>query len=112
MVIAKTEFSRGHTMKPVFLSVLLLLFPMSALSQDAPVKAATCVACHGVGGAAPILPVYPKLNGQSEAYLVNALKAYRDGQRQGGFAAIMTAQAAALSDEEINELAAYYSEQP
>ena len=56
-----------------------------------------------------IMPVYPNLAGQNAEYLVSALKAYRDKQRQGGMAAIMQMQANNLSDEDIANLAAYYS---
>lgn len=55
------------------------------------------------------MPVYPNLAGQNAEYLVSALKAYRDKQRQGGMAAIMQMQASNLSDEDIANLAAYYS---
>jgi len=55
------------------------------------------------------VPTYPNLAGQNEPYLVSALKAYRDKQRSGGMAAIMQMQAAALTDEDINNIAAYYS---
>lgn len=75
-------------------------------------KATTvCAACHGQNGKAAI-PMYPNLAGQNEAYLVNALKAYRAKERTGGNAPIMQAQAAALSDDEIANLAAYFSSLP
>jgi len=71
-------------------------------------KSAVCAACHGPAGIASI-PTYPNLAGQNEAYLVSALKAYKSKQRNGGMAAVMQAQAAALSDADIANLAAYYS---
>jgi cytochrome c553 len=71
-------------------------------------KAAICAACHGASGVATI-PIYPNLAGQNEPYLVSALKGYRDKQRNGGMAAIMQMQAAALSDQDIDNLAAYFS---
>jgi len=71
-------------------------------------KSAVCSTCHGAEGIA-IMPVYPNLAGQNAEYLVSALKAYRDKQRQGGMAAIMQMQANNLSDEDIANLAAYYS---
>lgn len=74
-------------------------------------KAAVCAACHGQNGMAAI-PMYPNLAGQNEAYLVNALKAYRSKERNGGNAPIMQAQAAALSDDDIANLAAYFSSLP
>ncbi|RBW49412.1 c-type cytochrome [Marinobacter sp. F3R11] len=74
-------------------------------------KAAVCAACHNLNGVAQI-PMYPNLAGQHEQYLVSSLKAYRDKQRNGGMAAIMQGQAAALSDADIDDLAAYYSSLP
>lgn len=80
-----------------------------AFAADAPPKEAICKSCHGVGGAAPIAPNYPKLNGQNKAYLVSALKAYKAGERKGPLAIAMTAQASSLSDADIDALAAYYA---
>lgn len=74
-------------------------------------KSAVCAACHGQNGMAQI-PTYPNLAGQNEQYLTMALKAYKGSQRQGGQAAIMQGQAAALSDQDIANLAAYYASLP
>lgn len=71
-------------------------------------KSAVCTACHGKDGIA-LVPIYPNLRGQNAMYLEGALKAYRDGQRMGGNAAIMTPMAKNLTDEDIADLAAYYS---
>lgn len=71
-------------------------------------KTAVCVACHGNEGVA-LVPIYPNLKGQNAPYLEGALKAYRDGQRAGGNAAIMAPMAMNLSDADIADLAAYYS---
>ena len=71
-------------------------------------KSAVCAACHGAAGISAI-PTYPNLAGQNEAYLVSSLKAYKAKQRSGGMAAVMQAQAAGLSDADIENLAAYYS---
>lgn len=73
-------------------------------------KIGTCVACHGTDGQG-LAPIYPNLAGQSATYLESSLKAYRDGQRQGGMSALMTPQAQSLSDEDIADIAAYYSSQ-
>lgn len=83
----------------------------SAVAADAEqgkAKSAVCAACHGPDGMATI-PTYPNLAGQNEAYLVESLKAYRAKQRTGGQAMIMQGQAAALSDDDIANLAAYYA---
>jgi cytochrome c553 len=74
-------------------------------------KAAVCAACHGQNGMAQI-PTYPNLAGQNEQYLVHALKAYKAKDRSGGQAAIMQGQAAALSDEDIANVAAYFASLP
>lgn len=94
-----------------YLITLTLTLSISVIAYAQPAKEATCQACHGAGGAAPIAPNYPKLSGQNKAYLVSALKAYRDGQRTGGLAAVMSAQASQLSDADIEALATYYSSQ-
>lgn len=73
-------------------------------------KITTCAACHGKNGKATT-PIYPNLAGQSAQYLESALKAYREGQRGGGMAVMMTPQAQQLSDEDIADIAAYYSSQ-
>ncbi|MEL6115454.1 cytochrome c [Photobacterium sp. SP02] len=72
-------------------------------------KAAICAACHGADGKA-VIPGYPNLGGQNEQYLVNALKAYKNKERNGGNAILMQPQAAMLSDTDIDNLAAYFSQ--
>lgn len=66
---------------------------------------ATCVACHGQNGIG-LSPVWPTIAGQHEDYLVHALNQYRDGSRSN---AVMMPMAAALTDEDVKVLAAYYS---
>lgn len=73
-------------------------------------KITMCAACHGLNGKSPA-NIYPHLAGQWPAYLESALKAYRAGERNGGMSAMMTPQAAALSDQDIADIAAYYSAQ-
>jgi len=93
------------------LGLVLMAFPLSALAGDieaGKTKSATCAACHGSNGISNV-PVYPNLQGQHEAYLVSALNAYKAGNRQGGLSAVMVPQATSLSDQDIEDLAAYYS---
>ncbi|EIO3981188.1 cytochrome c [Vibrio vulnificus] len=71
-------------------------------------KAAVCAACHGANGMATI-PGYPNLKGQNEQYLISAIKAYKNKERNGGLAVVMQAQAAMLNDADIANLAAYYA---
>ena len=76
--------------------------------DEMPEKAAQCAACHGEAGAKPILPEYPVLAGQYAHYLEHAMREYRDGKRSN---AVMSGQAAGLSDAEIADLAAYFQAQ-
>jgi cytochrome c553 len=69
----------------------------------------SCIDCHGAEGNAPIDPTYPKLGGQYGDYIAHALQAYRSGDRQNPQ---MTPQAAALTDQEISDLAAYFGSRP
>ena len=68
----------------------------------------TCLGCHGIEGYRNAYPSYrvPKLGGQKAAYIVVALQGYRDGTRRH---ATMEAQAKSLSDQDIEDLAAYLS---
>ena len=70
-------------------------------------KSATCVACHGVDGNS-INPEWPSLAGQGELYLASQLRRFRSGERSN---VLMDPQAAALSDRDIADLAAYYAAQ-
>lgn len=90
---------------------VIAAMPFAAQAGDAAAgkaKAAACAGCHGANGKS-IAPNYPNLAGQNAAYLESALKAYRDGQRSAGQAAIMKGMAAPLSDADISDLAAYFS---
>ncbi len=69
--------------------------------------AATCAACHGADGNSTI-EMNPKLAGQYKSYLERALTDYRSGARQN---ASMAGFAAALSDQDIKDLAAWFSSQ-
>jgi cytochrome c553 len=65
-----------------------------------------CAACHGADGNTPLQAEYPRIAGQHEDYLVKALRDYKSGARKN---AIMGAQAANLSRQEMQDLAAYFS---
>jgi len=71
-------------------------------------KAASCVACHGADGNA-VDPQYPRLAGQYNEYIQQALHEYKDGRRNNP---IMKGFAATLSDQDIEDVAAYFSGMP
>ncbi len=70
-------------------------------------KTATCAACHGVDGNS-LNPAWPKLAGLDADYLFTQMRAYQTGERED---MLMTPQAQALSEQDMLDLAAYYSSQ-
>ncbi|HET7359743.1 MAG TPA: cytochrome c [Rhodanobacteraceae bacterium] len=68
----------------------------------------TCAGCHGVPGYQNAYPNYhvPRIAGQNEQYIVNALHEYKQGHRKHP---TMDAQAESLSDQDIENIAAYLS---
>ncbi len=65
------------------LAILGLAFAGSVAANDGPTlyKSKTCIACHGVDGAKPILPTYPKIAGQNKDYAINQMKDIKSGAR-------------------------------
>ena len=68
-------------------------------------KAMACQACHGLDGLAKT-PDAPNIAGQTEPYLLTQLQAYKSGARKND---AMSVVAPALSDQDIEDLAAYYA---
>ena len=69
---------------------------------------AQCIGCHGIPGyktAFPVVYHVPMIAGQQPAYIVNALKAYKSGERSHPS---MRGIAASLTDKDMEALAAYY----
>lgn len=77
-------------------------------------KSTTCAACHNADGNS-LISMNPKLAGQHEKYLVKQLTEFRLASQTAGEKgrnnAIMNGMAAALSDQDIKDLAAYFSSQ-
>ncbi len=71
-------------------------------------KAITCGACHG-GDGNSVNPVWPSIAGQHATYLVEQLHAYKNGVRNDP---LMMGQVMMLTDEDMKNLAVYFSEQP
>ncbi len=72
------------------------------------VKAIPCMGCHAIPGYSNVYPTYhvPRVGGQHAPYIVAALKAYKAKQRGHP---TMQAQAATLSEEDMNDIAAFFS---
>lgn len=75
-------------------------------------KTSMCTGCHNIPGYKTAFPsVYsvPRLDGQHAAYLVKALQAYKSGERSHPS---MRAIAASLTNQDMADLAAFYSTEP
>lgn len=95
------------------LAIVLVAWPWAAPFaqnvEEGEVKAKImCDACHGPKGSQKRREEMPILAGQNATYLVNQLKAYRDGSRPDP---VMQSLAKSLSDADIENLAAYYARQ-
>ncbi len=80
--------------------------PVAEVPANAPEKLATCAACHS-GNGLSVSPEWPNLAGQHESYLRHALNQYKSGSRVN---AVMAGIIVTLTDEDIRELAEYFSE--
>lgn len=102
-------------MKKFAIASLVLLAASSAAfgAGDAAagkVKKSQCAGCHGIPGYRTVYPdtyQVPKLGGQHAQYIVDALKGYKSGDRKH---ATMRAIAGSLTEQDMNDLAAYYAE--
>jgi cytochrome c553 len=70
-------------------------------------KAAVCVSCHGDNGNS-LVSTFPKLAQQHSSYLVKQLQAFKSGARNNP---LMSPIAMGLTDDDMADIAAYYSEQ-
>jgi cytochrome c553 len=70
-------------------------------------KSALCGSCHGADGNSP-LAMNPKLAGQSARYMVKQLQDFKSGARAG---VTMAAMVLSLSDQDMEDIAAWYSSQ-
>jgi cytochrome c553 len=77
----------------------------AAAPGNAPRATATCLACHGPGGKSAN-PLWPNLAGQKEDYIVKQIMDFKEGNRKDP---LMSAIAATIANDEIRDLAKYYS---
>jgi cytochrome subunit of sulfide dehydrogenase len=105
-------------MKPILIGLLALAGAAgpagSALAQDAQALrisalAATCANCHGTQGRPIAGSAVPGLAGMPAPYMVEQMKAFKSGARP---ATVMHQLAKGFSDEQINQMAAYFAAQP
>ena len=94
--------------KTLILGMVLFYLPNVVFADAASekVKAATCISCHGVAGISNN-DIWPNLAGQKRGYLIKQIKAFRDGDRNDP---MMAAMVKSLSDDDVNNLADFYSQ--
>lgn len=113
--VVMMNFSLKQYRRMIPFTVAFAAMAGSALTQAADLNGAkqkaeqVCAACHGKDGNSPVDPSYPRLAGQHQDYLRQALLDYHSDSRKN---AIMGAQAKALTKKEIGDLAAYYASLP
>ncbi|HNA30176.1 MAG TPA: c-type cytochrome [Thiobacillaceae bacterium] len=78
--------------------------PASVCASHNKVITATCFICHGPKGKSS--SAIPSLAGQDKAYLVTAMKEFRDGKRE---TTVMQKYAIGYTDEEYEAMAEYFS---
>ena len=92
----------------------IIAFSLASLASAGDIEAGkkkageVCAACHGPDGNKPLMPDYPILAGQHADYLAATLKKYKNGKRGNP---IMKGMVAALSDEDIRNVSAYFAAQ-
>lgn len=105
-------------LKTVALSAAAVLLSLgisgTALAADGAelFKTKTCWSCHGKDAKTPIMPMYPKLAGQSAEYAFNQMKDIKSGARNNGQTAAMKGVMGLVSEDEMKAIAEWLSAQP
>jgi cytochrome c553 len=104
----KSELARGLIVSTVLFLGMTGLASATGNVQAGQTKASTiCLACHSLDGNS-VNPEWPSLAGQHEQYIIKQIKAFRAGERVN---TLMSPIAMTLTDQEIEDVAAYYSTQ-
>lgn len=90
------------------LLVIFILMTFHCSIWAVPARLPLCASCHGMDGKS-LQPIWPNLAGQSQKYMAEQLSLYKNKKRPSD---IMQNIAALLNDQDIEELSAYYSQQP
>ena len=100
----------------IILLLILSILPFNAVAEDdislgkalyiAPGKGG-CATCHGETGNEPVMPLYPKIGGQSEIYLVNQMRDYKNKKRKNGLFVPMEVSMEHYSEQEMRLIAKY-----
>ena len=99
-------------LRTIYLIALMAVLPASsAMALDGAdlFQKKTCTSCHGKDAQSPILPIYPKLAGQSKDYIAVQMRDIKSGARNNGQTAAMKGIMHLVNDEEIDAIAEYLS---
>ena len=91
-----------------FAALSMVPVAMAGNAEAGKTKAAACGGCHGMDGNS-MIPAYPKLAGQNEAYITKQIKDFKANTTRQN--AIMLGMVAALSDEDAADIGAYFQSQ-
>ncbi|MCB1603305.1 MAG: c-type cytochrome [Gammaproteobacteria bacterium] len=96
-------------MKKVFIFMSLVFASLSFAGdvESGKAKSAMCASCHGADGNS-VNPVWPTIAGQHENYISRQLSLFKSGERK---ATVMAGMVAALNEEDMKDLAAYFNAQ-
>lgn len=98
----------------LFLGLVGQVSAVEGNAEAGKAKSATCAACHGPDGNSPT-DMYPKIAGQHAGYIYKQLKEFKAGMTSGGKEgrnnAVMGGMVAALSDQDMKDLAVFYASQ-
>ena len=88
-------------------AVLSLSLGTAAIAADGAelYKTKTCWSCHGKDAKTPLLPIYPRLAGQSADYAFNQMKDIKSGTRANGMSAAMKGVMGLVNEEEMRAIA-------
>ncbi|MFI4914244.1 MAG: c-type cytochrome [Steroidobacterales bacterium] len=100
------------TIRWMFAALAALAAPLAwsrGTAEAGATKTTTCLACHGANGNS-VNPQWPSLAGQNAAYITAQLKYFHDKKRLDA-SGLMPPMAAPLSEQDIEDVAAYYASQ-
>ena len=92
----------------VFLSVIVGAAAIAADANNGKALAVTCLACHGEKGNS-LVPSFPNIAGQTQQYLAKQLREIQSGARA---VPTMAGLLDAMSEQDLEDIAAYYASQP
>jgi len=101
----------GTTVGEQYLGKSIVLYGKTYVEDGITHNVSACQSCHGYNGRGSD-PIYPKIGQQKYNYLINQLKKWRDASRTNDPLGQMRAIAKHLTDDDINNVAAYLSQAP